>query len=486
MSLALPSALVSAAPSRSPSSSAARLNEQENNDLPSFGEVLSRSLAPAAEPAEPARAKSAAATAAKRQPAQQPADPQDLVNALALALAAPESKVLPALATAATAAGPALVGATATTGGAASPPGTAATALAGLVADTAASAAGSTPAQDLRSAALAADAATDTVAKLARAGAPALAAAPAPPAAHALAAATVRDTRDTRDAGPATPAGKSGAAGQDLALAGVPGSIAAPTPGTDTATSNPSGQRDPGQNQATHREDKLTAEGLGTTPASPRGLAARAASEPPATSADIAALPASAATVSASAPLPAGADPLGAGAAMTLPLAAAAAPGATGAATPAAVATPLLTPEVGDGQWGKALGQQLVHMGKAGQQVAELQLNPPGLGPLKVTLSMDEHQIQAMFVSTHSSVRAAVEAALPQLRATLADNGINLGNTSVSDHSQQSAFAQRQDEQPEQRNYRGERQPVDSTGPVARADERPARPEQGLTVDTYA
>lgn len=477
MSLALPSALVSAAPSRASSSSAARLNEQESNDLPSFGEVLSRSLTPTAEPAEPARAKPAAA-AAKRQPTQQPADPQDLVNALALALVAPESKVLPALPTSAAAAGSALVGATAGTGGAASSPGMAATALAGLVADTAASAAGSTPAQDLRSAAIAADAATDTAAELARA------AAPAPTAAHALAAANIRDTRD---AAPPTPAGKSGAAGQDLALALVPGSIAAPTPGTDTATSDPSAQRDPGQNQATHREGKLTAEGLGATPANPRGLPARAAGEPPTTSPDTAALPASAATVSASAPLPASADPLGAGAAMTLPPATAAAPGATGAATPAAIATPLLIPEVGDGQWAKALGQQLVHMGKAGQQVAELQLNPPGLGPLKVTLSMDEHRVQAMFVSTHSSVRAAVEAALPQLRATLADSGINLGNTSVSDYSQQqSAFAQRQDEQPEQRNYRGERQPVDSTGPVARADERPARPEQGLTVDTYA
>lgn len=102
-----------------------------------------------------------------------------------------------------------------------------------------------------------------------------------------------------------------------------------------------------------------------------------------------------------------------------------------------------LTPEVGSGEWGQALGRQMLHMGRAGEQVAELQLNPPGLGPLKVTLSMNDNQVQALFVSAHSSVRAAVEAALPQLRSTLADSGISLGNTSVNSGSQQQpAFAQ--------------------------------------------
>ncbi|SDN42422.1 flagellar hook-length control protein FliK [Polaromonas sp. JS666] len=115
-------------------------------------------------------------------------------------------------------------------------------------------------------------------------------------------------------------------------------------------------------------------------------------------------------------------------------------------AIPAAAAAPgqpVLTPEVGSDEWGQALGRQMLHMGKAGEQVAELQLNPPGLGPLKVTLSMNDNQVQALFVSAHSSVRAAVEAALPQLRSTLADSGISLGNTSVdSGGQQQAAFAQ--------------------------------------------
>jgi flagellar hook-length control protein FliK len=148
-----------------------------------------------------------------------------------------------------------------------------------------------------------------------------------------------------------------------------------------------------------------------------------------------------------------------------------------------------LTPEVGSGEWGQALGRQMLHMGKAGEQVAELQLNPPGLGPLKVTLSMNDNQVQALFVSAHASVRAAVEAALPQLRGTLADNGISLGDTSVNSGSQQQpAFAQGQDGRPGQPGTQNPRPqpgylPADAAAlaPTAAA---PAHPRG--KVDTYA
>jgi flagellar hook-length control protein FliK len=100
---------------------------------------------------------------------------------------------------------------------------------------------------------------------------------------------------------------------------------------------------------------------------------------------------------------------------------------------PATVHTPTLTvePSVGSEAWGRAIGQQMLRMSAAGYQGAELNLNPAGLGPLKVTLSMADNQAQAMFFSAHESVRRAVEAALPQLRASMADSGISLGQASV-------------------------------------------------------
>jgi len=96
-----------------------------------------------------------------------------------------------------------------------------------------------------------------------------------------------------------------------------------------------------------------------------------------------------------------------------------------------------VAPPVGSHEWGPAIGQQMIRMSASGHQVAELNLNPAGLGPLKVTLTMGDNQAQAMFVSAHEGVRRAVEAALPQLRTTLADQGISLGHTSVGAESRQ-------------------------------------------------
>ena len=161
--------------------------------------------------------------------------------------------------------------------------------------------------------------------------------------------------------------------------------------------------------------------------------------------------------------------------------------GIAASSAPNPTATTTLVPEVGSNEWGKALSQQVVHMGNAGQQVAELQLNPPGLGPLKVTLSMNDQQIQAMFVSAHSSVRTAVEAALPQLRATLAESGISLGNTSVGAESQpQTAFSNGQDGQRERGAYRPAGMADTATLLQARTVMEPVRRNSGMRIDTYA
>lgn len=130
-------------------------------------------------------------------------------------------------------------------------------------------------------------------------------------------------------------------------------------------------------------------------------------------------------------------------------------PQAMGRANAPASPTPVLTvaPPVGSDEWGPAIGQQMLRMSAGGHQVAELNLNPAGLGPLKVTLSLGDNQAQAMFVSAHESVRKAVEAALPQLRSTLAEQGISLGQTSVGAESrpwagQGGAFGQQPQQQP--------------------------------------
>ncbi len=91
-------------------------------------------------------------------------------------------------------------------------------------------------------------------------------------------------------------------------------------------------------------------------------------------------------------------------------------------------------------EWGKALSQQLINFSMRGAQEVELHLNPVELGPLSISLKVNELQANAHFVSHSSLVRQALEQAIPQLRETLSEQGIQLGEASVGQqHRQQFA-----------------------------------------------
>ncbi len=71
---------------------------------------------------------------------------------------------------------------------------------------------------------------------------------------------------------------------------------------------------------------------------------------------------------------------------------------------------------------------------------ADIVLNPPQMGRIEVSLSINGDQATATFVSANPAVRDALENALPRLREILQDAGISLGQTQVGAESfQQSA-----------------------------------------------
>ncbi|OGS93386.1 MAG: hypothetical protein A3K04_08340 [Gallionellales bacterium RBG_16_56_9] len=94
-----------------------------------------------------------------------------------------------------------------------------------------------------------------------------------------------------------------------------------------------------------------------------------------------------------------------------------------------------MTTPLGSNGWANEFSQKISWISTQQNQVAELHLNPPNLGPLDVVLKISNNQATALFTSPHAAVREAVENALPKLREILADNGIMLGNTTVSDQS---------------------------------------------------
>jgi flagellar hook-length control protein FliK len=156
-----------------------------------------------------------------------------------------------------------------------------------------------------------------------------------------------------------------------------------------------------------------------------------------------------------------------------------------GAPAAPAAAPGYVAPAVASQAWGPALGQEVARLHHAGHGQAQLELNPPGLGPLSVSLSVADQQAHAVFVSPHPAVRAAVEAALPQLRNALADNGISLGQASVgAEHQPPSgSFAQPGQDRAPQRRW---------TQAVSAAPERsatlPVAPRRagGNVLDTFA
>lgn len=86
--------------------------------------------------------------------------------------------------------------------------------------------------------------------------------------------------------------------------------------------------------------------------------------------------------------------------------------------------------------WPKHLGQSLMRIAThdaTGQTSAQIRLDPPHLGPLQVSLHIQEGQINAQFFSPHAFVRQSVEQALPQLFEQFNQAGLELGNTFVGE-----------------------------------------------------
>jgi flagellar hook-length control protein FliK len=65
-------------------------------------------------------------------------------------------------------------------------------------------------------------------------------------------------------------------------------------------------------------------------------------------------------------------------------------------------------------------------------QQAELRLDPPELGPVRVVIHLRESEASAAFSALHPQTREAIEAALPRLKDMLAEAGIALGGATVS------------------------------------------------------
>lgn len=129
----------------------------------------------------------------------------------------------------------------------------------------------------------------------------------------------------------------------------------------------------------------------------------------------------------------------------------------------ASLAAPVVQPvqvtintQVSQGKWADEFSQKITWLASSNKdQTAELHLNPPQLGPVDVVIKVSGDQATALFTSPHAAVRDAIEQAMPRLRDMMADNGIMLGNATVSDQAPR-----------DQGQFAAQRAPVSSTNDI--------------------
>jgi flagellar hook-length control protein FliK len=90
-------------------------------------------------------------------------------------------------------------------------------------------------------------------------------------------------------------------------------------------------------------------------------------------------------------------------------------------------------------EWKQSVSQHIAIFSRNGLHSAEIRLHPEELGSLQISLRVQQDQAQIHIVSEHAHIRHAMEQAMPQLRAAMAESGIQLGQANVSAEGQQFA-----------------------------------------------
>jgi flagellar hook-length control protein FliK len=112
-------------------------------------------------------------------------------------------------------------------------------------------------------------------------------------------------------------------------------------------------------------------------------------------------------------------------------LAATGTPNAIATPAPRQAEPPMVSTAFNAPNWSHDFGSRVVWLTRNDQQVAQININPPQLGPVQISISLNGDQATATFASPHAEVRQAIQDSMPQLREMFSTAGISLGQANV-------------------------------------------------------
>lgn len=104
------------------------------------------------------------------------------------------------------------------------------------------------------------------------------------------------------------------------------------------------------------------------------------------------------------------------------------------------VPTVPIAPAIANPQWAEALGGAVMRITAENLGEATLIVSPAELGTISVKIDLDGQQVSVSFLVGNTEVHRAVEAALPRLQEMMAQSGLSLGQSSVSQEQAKSPF----------------------------------------------
>jgi len=111
----------------------------------------------------------------------------------------------------------------------------------------------------------------------------------------------------------------------------------------------------------------------------------------------------------------------------------------------------------GNFDWSNALGEKVRWMRNANISIAELHLHPAELGSIEIKIVTEDQLARISFITSSAAARDIIEESLPKLRDSLADSGLELDQSDISQKENGDKPA-RQDQQTLPNNQKIERE----------------------------